>query len=230
MTKALEVKICGLSTIESIESAINAGADYIGLVFHPKSPRYVTLDQAHRLADHARGRIKIVALVVDAEDSVLSAILSHIQPDFWQFHGQERFERLRDCRAVFGLPIIKAIGVATRDDLSQVTAYHGVADRLLLDAKPPKDAPYPGGHGSPFDWDLLSALDPRIPFMLSGGLSPENCGAAITKIKAMGLAITGVDLSSGVESAPGVKDTVKIRAFLAAMGQAQNVMGKAQKV
>jgi phosphoribosylanthranilate isomerase len=221
--ETLRVKICGLSTIESLETAIDAGADDIGLVFHPKSPRYVTLNQARMLADHARGRVRIVALVVDADDAQLSAILSHVQPDHWQFHGQERFERLRDCRAVFGLPIMQAIGVSTDADLPRVLSYRHVADRLLLDAKPPVDAAYPGGHGRSFDWSILSSLDQHLPFMLSGGLSPANVEEAIRTMRAMGLALDGVDVSSGVESAPGVKDNAKIKAFVAAARAAQKV-------
>jgi phosphoribosylanthranilate isomerase len=217
----LDIKICGISTFESLEWAIEAGADLIAFNFHPKSPRYVSLESARQLAQAARGRIKIGALVVDAEDQQLSAILSAVQPDFWQFHGSERFERLRDCRAVFGVPIIKAIGIAHANDLAQVSGYRAVADRILLDAKPPKDAAYPGGHGQPFDWSLLATLDPGLPFMLSGGLNVQNVGGAIAQVRALGLNLRGVDVASGVESAPGVKDNAKIAAFVAATRAAQ---------
>ncbi len=211
----LLVKICGLSTPESLECVIEAGADMIGLNFHPKSPRYVSLDAAAMLADRARGHVAIAALVVDPDDTLLSPLLSAVAPDLWQFHGQESLERIRDTRAVFGLPVMKAIGVATPADLAGIPAYAAVSDRILLDAKPPRDAAYPGGHGKVFDWRVLSALPPDMPFMLSGGLTPENVAEAIRTIRAMGLNLTGVDVSSGVESAPGVKDLGKIRAFIA---------------
>ncbi|MGL5448503.1 MAG: phosphoribosylanthranilate isomerase [Rhabdaerophilum sp.] len=217
---SLLIKICGLSTEESVETAIAAGADMIGLNFHPKSPRYVSLERASALANLARGRTKIVALVVDGDDSRLAEIASAVVPEMWQFHGTERYERLRDVRSVFGLPIMKALGVSEAADLQAVRNFAPVADRILLDAKPPKDAAYPGGHGRPFDWDILAALPPGLGFMLSGGLTIENVGEAIRRIRAMGLSLQGVDLSSGVESAPGVKDLGKIRAFIAAVREA----------
>jgi len=213
---ALQVKICGLSTPETLEAALQAKADVIGLVFHPKSPRFVSLEAARVLADQARGRAKIVALVVDADDGLLSAILSPVKPDLWQFHGAETFERIRDARAVFGLPVIKAVGVADAADLKRAQGFSSVADHILLDAKPPKGAAYPGGHGAPFDWALLTALPPRLPFMLSGGLTVDNVGGAIHALQKAGLSLTGVDVSSGVESAPGLKDEAKIAAFIAA--------------
>lgn len=210
------VKICGLSNEESLEAAIDAGADMFGLVFHAKSPRHVDLPLAAKLADRARGRIEIVALVVDPDDARLAAIRSAINPDWWQFHGSERFEAVRDRRAVFDLPIMKAIGIASEADLALVAAYARVADRLLLDAKPPEDAAYPGGQGLTFDWHILAALPKDLAFMLSGGLSPENVGDAIGILNGFGLPLLGVDVSSGVESAPGIKDLAKIRAFVAA--------------
>ena len=213
---ALLVKICGLSTEESVEAAIEAGVDMIGLNFVSRSPRYVTLERAARLADLARGRTAIVALVVDAHDSQLAEIASAVAPDLWQFHGQERYERLRDARAVFGRPIIKVIGISQAADVQAVRNFAPLADHILLDAKPPKGAAYPGGHGQPFDWELLAALPCDLPFMLSGGLSPENVGGAIRQVRGLGLRLRGVDVASGVESAPGVKDTGKIRAFVAA--------------
>jgi phosphoribosylanthranilate isomerase len=219
---SLLIKICGLSTEESIETAIAAGADLIGFVFHPKSPRYVSLAHAAELAKLARGRVKIVALVVDADDTQLAEIASVVAPDLWQFHGSERYEKVRDARSVFGLPIMKALGVSEAQDLQAVRNFAPIADRILLDAKPPKDAAYPGGHGRPFDWDILATLPPTLPFMLGGGLSPENVGEAIRKIRAMGLNLQGVDVSSGVESAPGVKDLGKIRAFIAAAREADS--------
>lgn len=218
---ALLVKICGLSTPETIDTAIEAGADIIGLVFHPKSPRHVALEQAAALAAHARGRVEIAALVVNAGDDALSAILSAVDPDSWQFHGQETPERVRDVRAVWGRPVMKAIGVSTAADLPALGSFAGVADRLLLDAKPPRDATYPGGHGQPFDWRVLSSLPPHRPFMLSGGLTPENVGEAIRLVRGFGVNLQGVDVSSGVESAPGIKDPARIRAFVAAAREAE---------
>lgn len=217
----LLVKICGLSTPESIDTAIEAGADLIAFNFHPRSPRYVSLDQAAALAAHARGRVETVALVVNAEDGVLSAIRSAVEPDSWQFHGQETPERVRDVRAVWGRPVMKAIGVSGPADLAALASFAPVADRLLLDAKPPKDAAYPGGHGQPFDWRVLSALPPHRPFMLSGGLTPENVGEAIRLVRGFGVNLLGVDVSSGVESAPGIKDPARIRAFVAAAREAE---------
>ncbi|MCA3633339.1 MAG: phosphoribosylanthranilate isomerase [Methylobacterium sp.] len=217
----LLVKICGLKTEESVEAAVEAGADMLGLNFHPKSPRYITPERAAMLAMIARGRSEIVALSVDPGDDQLAAINSAISPDLWQFHGQEPYERIRDVRAIHGLPVMKAVGVAEATDLPGVAAYARVSDRILLDAKPPKEAAYPGGHGRVFDWAVLSALSPDLPFLLSGGLTPENVGAAIRTIRGMGLNLAGVDVSSGVESAPGVKDLGKIRAFIAAAREAE---------
>jgi phosphoribosylanthranilate isomerase len=219
---SLLVKICGLKTEESVTCAVEAGADMLGLNFHPRSPRYVPSERAAMLAMLARGRSAIVALAVDPDDAMLSELLTTVSPDLWQFHGQESYECIRDVRAVYGLPVMKVVGVAEAADLPSVSAYARVSDRILLDAKPPKDAAYPGGHGKVFDWSILSALSPDLPFMLSGGLTPENVGAAIRTIRGMGLKLAGVDVSSGVESAPGVKDLGKIRAFIAAVREADS--------
>lgn len=216
VAQPLLIKICGLSTPETLEAALDAGADMVGFVFHPKSPRNVSLDQAALLRAEVAERAKVAALVVDAPIAQLTALRSRVQPDLFQFHGQESYEMIREARAHIGLPVMKAIGVAEASDLASARAYAGVADRLLLDAKPPKGAAYPGGHGKAFDWNILSALPPEVPFMLSGGLDPDNVGEAIALVRGMGLALAGVDVSSGVESAPGVKDTGKIRAFVAA--------------
>ena len=219
----LLVKICGLSTPESVDCAVEAGADMLGFVFHPKSPRFVSVETAGALIRRVDSRAGSVALVVGADDGLLSAILSGAAPDLWQFHGQETLERVRDTRAVFGLPVMKAVGVASAADLAAIPAYATVADRILLDAKPPEDAAYPGGHGRVFDWRVLSALPPGVPFMLSGGLSPDNVAGAVRVIRAMGLTLTGVDVSSGVEARPGVKDLGKIRAFIAAAREVDGV-------
>lgn len=213
---SLLVKICGLSTEESVVAAIEAGADMVGFVFHPKSPRNIEAGEAARIAVPARGKAEIVALTVDPEPGPLNAIVALLAPTMIQLHGQETPTRCGEVRSWRNRPVMKAIGVATPDDLAVLPAYATVADRILLDAKPPRDAAYPGGHGRAFDWNILSALPPTLPFMLSGGLSPENVGEAIRAIRGMGLALAGVDVSSGVESAPGVKDLGRIRAFVAA--------------
>lgn len=210
------IKICGLSTPETLDAALEAGADLVGFVFHPKSPRYVTPAIATPLARRARGHAKIVALIVDPDQSMLDDIACDLAPDMIQLHGQESSARVAEIGRNTGLPILKAIGVSSAADLAHVPAYAAVCDHLLIDAKPPKNAAYPGGHGMPFDWSILAALDPKIPFLLSGGLTPENVGEAIRTVRGLGVNLVGVDVSSGVERAPGQKDIAKIRAFVAA--------------
>lgn len=214
MSKLL-VKICGLSTPESVECAIEAGADMVGFVFHDASPRNISADAAGELVRRIGKRARSVALVVDPGPGLLNNLASLVSPSFWQLHGQETPERCGEIKSWRGRPVMKAIGVASAADLAAIPAYAAVADSILLDAKPPKGVTYPGGHGQPFDWKILSALPPDLPFMLSGGLTPENVGEAIRTIRGMGLMLEGVDVSSGVESAPGVKDLGKIRAFIA---------------
>ena len=209
------IKICGLNTPHALAAALEAEADMIGLVFHEKSPRFVTMPIAADLADEARGRASIVALVADADDRRLAAIDEAVAPDFWQLHGSECPTRLADIRSKFGKPVIKALGVARPDDLEAVALYTSVADTILLDAKPPRAAAYPGGHGTPFDWAMLRALDPGLAFMLSGGLTPETVGDAIRSLFAMKCRLVGVDVSSGVERAPGHKSVEKIKRFVA---------------
>ena len=206
------VKICGLSTEETLAAAIAAGAERVGFVFVPRSPRYLPLDRAAALAAQARGRAAIVALVVDAEDAALDAIAAAVAPDMWQFHGRETPERVATLRARFGRPVMKALGVSEAADLAAVPAHAAVADEILFDAKPPKGAVLPGGNGVAFDWGLLAALDLPVPFMLSGGLGPRNVGEALRVTRA-----PGVDVSSGVERAPGVKDPDLIAAFIRAV-------------
>ena len=227
---SITIKLCGLSTAETMEAALDAGADMVGLVFHPKSPRFVSNAIAAKLADQARGRALIVALVVDLDDRRLDAIHGSVCPDCWQLHGGEEIERARHIRARFGKPVMKAIGwsgVPLRPGLGipeydDVMHFEHHVDRLLLDAKPPKDAAYPGGHGQPFDWTTLRELargDPAVEgveFILSGGLHPGNVADAIRTVRGLGCSLVGVDVSSGVESAPGVKDTIKISDFIAA--------------
>lgn len=205
------VKICGLSTADTLEAALEAGADMVGLVFFAKSPRFVGLERARELAAQARGRAMIVALAVNASDAALAAIVEAARPDLLQLHGAETPERVGEIRRLFGLPVMKAIGVAEAADFDKARGYEDAADWLLIDAKPPKGAVLPGGNGVPFDWRLARDFAPRRPWLLSGGLEPANVGEAIGLSGAQ-----GVDVSSGVESAPGVKDIEKIKAFVAA--------------
>ncbi len=209
------VKICGLSTPATLEAALDAGADMVGFVFFPKSPRHVDWATARALGTQARGRAKIVALSVDADDDALLRIVDALAPDLLQLHGRETPARVRRIGKLTDRPTIKAIGVATREDFAAAQPYVGVADGLLIDAKPPKDAALPGGNGRPFDWNLARDFRPQRPWLLSGGLDPETVEAAIAESGAR-----GVDVSSGVERTPGVKDEGKIRAFVAAARRA----------
>jgi phosphoribosylanthranilate isomerase len=208
------IKICGLSTPGAMAAALDAGADMVGLVFHRTSPRGISLETAAGLANMARGKAIIVALTVNPSDEGINAIMAKVNPDLIQLHGSETPERCAALSERIERPVMKALGVAEADDLDAIKIYRPHIDRLLLDAKPPKDAAYPGGHGKTFDWAILKGLDRFMPFMLSGGLTPENVSVAIGKVKALGLTLAGVDVSSGVESAPGVKDVFKIRAFI----------------
>jgi phosphoribosylanthranilate isomerase len=212
----LTIKICGLSTPETMRAALDAGADMIGLNFHPLSPRFVDLEKAAALAAFARGRALVVALAVDPTDEALQAILRRVNADMVQLHGTETPERVGEVRRRFRLPVLKAIGVGSEADLAIVRAHLGIADHILLDAKPPKGAAYPGGHGRTFNWTLLAKLGADAPFMLSGGLTSGNVREAVATVRAMGLKLEGVDVSSGVESAPGRKDENKMRDFIAA--------------
>ncbi len=210
----LTVKICGLRTPETLHAAIEAGADWVGFVFFPKSPRHVSLDEARALGPLVAGRAQKVALLVDAPDAMIADVIAALQPDFLQLHGHETPERVGEIKQRFGLPLIKAVGIAGQDDLIQACAYESVVDWMLYDAKPPKQAVLPGGNGVSFDWTLLKEAGKQHHFMLSGGLDADNVANA--------LAITGaagVDVSSGVESAPGIKDTKRIKAFMAAVRQ-----------
>jgi len=207
----LLIKICGLSTPEALDVALDAGADMVGFVFFPASPRHVALADAPGLAARAEGRALKVALTVDADDASLDAIVAALKPDMLQLHGHETPERVSAVRQRFGLPVMKALPIATAADLAAIPAYAATADRLLFDAKPPKDATRPGGLGRPFDWHLLEQLETPVPFMLSGGLDAGNVAEALRITRA-----PGVDVSSGVERAPGEKDPEKIRAFIRA--------------
>ena len=207
----LLVKICGLKTPEAFDASLAAGADMVGFVFFPPSPRNIGYEAARSLGARAEGRAIKVALTVDADDLTFERIVESLKPGMLQLHGQETPERVAVVRTRFGLPVMKALPVAERADLSPIRLYEKVADRLLFDARPPRGAPRPGGLGRSFDWTLLKGLDPAVPFMLSGGLDAGNVAEA--------LAITGapgVDVSSGVERVPGEKDPDKIHAFVRA--------------
>ena len=204
------VKICGLSTPETMEATVRIGADFVGLNFYPPSPRSVTPGTAAELADLARGRTKIVALLVDADDALIRTINKTVMPDYMQLHGSETPERVAAIRALTGKPVIKVIKVGGPEDVAKAADFVAVADMFLFDTKAPaslKDA-LPGGNGIAFDWSLLEG---RQGFMLSGGLTPDNVAEAI---RVTGAAM--VDVSSGVESAPGIKDIGKIVKFIEA--------------
>lgn len=207
---SIGVKICGLRTHQAIDAAIGAGASHYGLVFYPRSPRNVTLDQAAELANGARGRITSVALVVDAGDDLIDRIAAEVCPDMFQLHGSETPERAMEIRKRTGLPIIKAISVGAPGDTNRARAYDTAADLILFDAKPAKDhaGALPGGNGLAFDWRLLEPVRGKLRFMLSGGLTPDNVADAI---RLTGAAL--VDVSSGVEKSPGEKDPALIRRF-----------------
>jgi phosphoribosylanthranilate isomerase len=212
---SLIVKICGLSTAEALDVALEAGADMVGFVFFPPSPRHLAFDTARALGRRVRVRAQKVALTVDADDALLEGIVESLKPDLLQLHGREPPARVAALRKRFGLPVMKAIPIAAKGDLAAATAYTAIADRLLFDARPPREATRPGGLGKTFDWRLLDNLDPTGPFMLSGGLDAGNVGEALRITRA-----AAVDVSSGVERAPGEKDPDKIRAFVRAAREA----------
>lgn len=207
---ALDVKICGLSEEKSLRAALDAGADLVGFVFHLASPRNVGIAWASRLRDIVGDEAGAVALVVDPSDADLAEIAERVRPTHFQLHGRETPERVVEVKARFGLPVIKSIAVRTHRDLEDVAGYREVADTILFDAKPPVGAMRPGGHGVTFDWTLLSGLSPGLRFMLSGGLHPGNVAEAMAVARP-----AAVDVSSGVETAPGKKDENLIAAFIA---------------
>ena len=206
---SLIVKICGLSTRETLDVALQAGADMVGFVFFPASPRHIGLNTARDLGRQAKGRALKVALTVDADDATLANVVEALQPDILQLHGKETVARLRDIKQTFGLQVMKAIAVETQADLATLPGYAAVADRILFDARAPAEATRPGGLGAVFDWHVLENLDLKRPFMVSGGLHAGNVAEAVRVSRA-----GGVDVSSGVERAPGVKDPEMIRAFI----------------
>ena len=213
---SLIVKICGLSTPETLDAALDAGADMVGFVLFPPSPRHLAFETARVLAGRVRGRAQKVALTVDAEEKFLQSVVEALRPDMLQLHGVESTDRVESLRSTFGLPVMKAVPIAVKDDLARIATYAAVADRLLFDARAPRDATRPGGLGNTFDWRLLQDVKPGVPFMLSGGLDADNVGEALRITRA-----SGIDVSSGVERAPGVKDPDKIRAFIRAARMAQ---------
>jgi phosphoribosylanthranilate isomerase len=215
---SLLVKICGLSTRETLQTALDAGADMVGFVFFPPSPRHLSLEVGRDLGRQVKRRALKVALTVDADDATLDNIMDALSPDILQLHGKETVARLRDIKQKFGRPVMKALPVETAADLAVLPGYAAVADRILFDARPPKDATRPGGLGAPFDWHLLENLDLKLPYMVSGGLHAGNVAEALRVTRA-----GGVDVSSGVESASGVKDPEMIRAFIRACRTTQEL-------
>jgi len=210
----IQVKICGINSQSAADAAIRAGADFGGLVFFAKSPRHLTLDQAAPLAVRMKDRLRLTALVVDESDDVLAAIAARIRPDFFQLHGNEPPQRVAEIVARFGIPAIKALPVAEPGDLAKAVAYEPMAEMLLFDAAPAADAIRPGGHGASFDWRMLKDVRINRPWFLAGGLTQDNVARAIEVSGA-----SYVDVSSGVESAPGVKSDTRIAEFVAAAKQ-----------
>ncbi len=208
---SLIVKICGLSTRETLGAALDAGADMVGFVFFPPSPRHLSLEVARDLGKLAGRRALKVANTVDADDATLANIVEALGPDILQLHGRETTARLRDIKQKFGLQVMKAMAVEAAADLASLPGYAAVADRILFDARAPKGATRPGGLGAAFDWHVLENLDLKIPYMVSGGLNAGNVAEAV-RVTGAG----GVDVSSGVERAPGVKDPEMIRTFIRA--------------
>ena len=209
MTNPIAVKICGLTQAQDLAAVVAAGAAYYGLVFFEKSPRNITIEQARALAFETPLGLAKVALTVNADDALLDAITAAVPLDMIQLHGSETPARVAQVKARYGLPVMKAVGVADREDLQALEDYGHVADQLLVDAKPPKGAVLPGGNGLAFDWRLLAGRKWAVPWMLAGGLNPDNVAQAIAMTGARQL-----DVSSGVESAPGLKDAQRIADFV----------------
>lgn len=215
---ALDIKICGLKTAEAVDAALDGGASHLGFNFFSKSPRYIAPEEAGDLRLAARGRAEAVAIIVDADNALLDEIIMAMAPDMLQLHGRETPDRVAAVRERYSLPVMKALAVSEAADLDRAKLYADVADRLLFDAKPPKGSELPGGNGIAFDWQLLAALDADIDYMLSGGLNAANIGDALRLANP-----PGIDISSGVESAPGVKDAGLIESFFRAVRDAQTI-------
>ena len=208
MADPLMIKICGIKTPDILETAIDAGADIVGFMHFARSPRHVDIETLQTLISQARGRIETCVVLVNPDNSSVMEIAA-LSPDWIQLHGPETPHRVGAIRDEAGIAVIKALAIGSQADVEAVAGYADIADLILLDARPPKGAERPGGHGVTFDWNLLKSLDPELPFMLSGGLTPETVAAAVRAVRPM-----GVDVSSGVESAPGVKDAALVRAFI----------------
>jgi len=215
----LTIKICGISSVDALEAAIVGGADLLGFVFFPASPRHLSAELARELEARVRGRAGKVALSVDADDATLAEMVQFIKPDMLQLHGDESPQRVAAVRSRFGLPVAKAIAVASAADVESASVYRSVADHLVFDARPPREATRPGGLGRAFDWRLLQGMD--TPFMLSGGLDATNVAEALAITRA-----NGVDVSSGVERAPGEKDPDRIREFIATARRAARALSE----
>jgi phosphoribosylanthranilate isomerase len=206
-----QVKICGINSVESADAAVRAGVDFAGLVFFPASPRNLSHEQGKSLAERMRGHARLVALMVNANDEEIGAVVKAVRPDFLQFHGSESPERVGAVRSQFGVPVIKALAIADAADLARAVSYADAAEMFLFDAKAPANAARPGGHGAAFDWQLLRGRSFSRPWLLAGGLSANNVARAIASSDA-----PGVDVSSGVETAPGIKSAQMISDFVSA--------------
>jgi phosphoribosylanthranilate isomerase len=213
------IKICGLKTPAALDAALDGGADLVGFVFFPHSPRHIGFEAARTLGERVQNRARKVAVSVDANDELLKKCVAALKPDILQLHGKESPERVAVIRSRFGLPVMKALPISKRADLSSVHYYGKVADLLMFDARAPREASRPGGHGKAFDWRLLENLALPVPFMLSGGLDAGNVEEALRITRADGL-----DVSSGVEHSPGEKDVDMIRAFIRAAREAESKM------
>ncbi|WP_136616472.1 MULTISPECIES: phosphoribosylanthranilate isomerase [Mesorhizobium] len=214
---ALDIKICGLKTDGAMAAALAGGASHVGFIFFAKSPRYVDPAEAGRLREAARGKALAVAVTVDASDAFLDEIVAKMQPDMLQLHGAETPERVAEVKARYGLPVMKALPLSETADLERIKPFIGISDRFLFDAKPPKGSELPGGNGVAFDWRILVGLDGGVDYMLSGGLNAANIGDALRLANP-----PGIDISSGVESAPGVKDPALIEQFFRAVRAARD--------
>lgn len=205
------IKICGIKTEDLLDAAIDAGADMVGFVHFSRSPRHVTIEQLGNLISAARGRVESCVLLVNPDNSCVAEVAA-LGPDWIQLHGPESPARVSAIRHLAGVEIMKALPIGSAEDVAQIALFNDVADRILVDAKPPKGADRPGGLGHVFDWSLLAGIDPNIPLMLSGGLTADNVGEAIKTVRPS----FGIDVSSGVESAPGVKQKHLMEAFVRA--------------
>ena len=212
----LDIKICGLKTPDAVDHAVSLGATHVGFIFFGKSPRHIEPSDAGVLADRVRGRAKIVSVSVDADNDDLDEIMALLRPDILQLHGRETPDRMLTVKAVTGLPVWKALSISQAADLARISDYDGIANRFLFDAKPPKGSELPGGNGVRFDWRLLAGLDDGVDYLLSGGLNKDNVGEALRIARPR-----AIDVSSGVESSPGVKDLRMMDEFFAAVRSAR---------